>query len=147
VKILLIGAGAWGTALAVSAACMGREVTLWARNPDLLQSLQADRTNARYLPGIALPASVRLIGSATPLADAVRDQDLVIVATPVSGVRAVLEQLQQVRAPVAWLSKGFEAPRYLSAPGQEPFGLLAHEIRAQEAINLRVNRFFMVVFF
>jgi len=139
VKILLIGAGAWGTALAVSAAGMGRDVTLWARNPDLLQSLQADRTNARYLPGIALPASVRLIGSATPLVDAVRDQDLVIVATPVSGVRAVLAQLQQVRAPVAWLSKGFEASRHPSVPGSESFGLLAHEILAQETINLRAG--------
>ena len=138
-KILLIGAGAWGTALAVSAAGAGRDVTLWARNPALLQTLQADRTNARYLPGIALPASVRLLGGASPLVDAVRDQDLIIIATPVSGVRGVLEQLQLVRAPVAWLSKGFEAPQPGSASGSEPFGLLAHEIRAQEAINLRAG--------
>ena len=138
-KILLIGAGAWGTALAVSAAVAGRDVTLWARNPALLQTLQADRTNARYLPGIALPASVRLLGGASPLVDAVRDQDLVVIATPVSGVRAVLEQLQLVRAPVAWLSKGFEAPQPCSASGSEPFGLLAHEIRAQAAINLRAG--------
>ena len=41
-KILLIGAGAWGTALAVSAACKGRDVTLWARSPALLQTLNAD---------------------------------------------------------------------------------------------------------
>ena len=138
-KILLIGAGAWGTALAVSAAVAGRDVTLWARNPALLQTLQADRTNARYLPGIALPASVRLLGGASPLVDAVRDQDLIIIATPVSGVRGVLEQLQQVRAPVAWLSKGFEAPQPGSASNSEPFGLLAHEIRAQAAINLRAG--------
>ena len=62
-KILLIGAGAWGTALAVSAAVAGRDVTLWARNAALLQTLQAERTNTRYLPGIALPASVQLIGA------------------------------------------------------------------------------------
>ena len=138
-KILLIGAGAWGTALAVSAARAGRDVTLWARNPTLLQKLQADRTNTRYLPGIALPVSVRLLGGASPLVDAVRDQDLVVIATPVSGVRGVLEQLHQARAPVAWLSKGFEAPQPSTDPDSEPFGLLAHEIRAQEAINLRAG--------
>jgi glycerol-3-phosphate dehydrogenase (NAD(P)+) len=138
-KILIIGAGAWGTALAVSAAVAGREVTLWARSAALLQMLQTDRTNARYLPGIALPASVQLAGGTTSLADAVRGQDLVIIATPVSGVRGVLEQLQHVSAPVAWLSKGFEAPQASAAPSSEPFGLLAHEIRAQVAINLGVG--------
>jgi glycerol-3-phosphate dehydrogenase (NAD(P)+) len=138
-KILLVGAGAWGTALAVSAAVTGRDVTLWARNAVLLQTMQADRTNARYLPGIALPASLQLAGGSTPLAQAVDGQDLIIIATPVSGVRGVLEQLQQARAPVAWLSKGFEAPQDSSAPYSEPFGLLAHEIRAQTAMNLRAG--------
>ena len=138
-KILLIGAGAWGTALAVSAARAGRDVTLWARNASLLQQLQAERTNGRYLPGIALPASLQLAGGDTPLAQAVVGQDLVIIATPVSGVRGVLQQLQDARAPVAWLSKGFEAPQAASAPNSKPFGLLAHEIRAQAAINLRAG--------
>ena len=67
-KILIIGAGAWGTALAVSAAVSGRDVTLWARNAALLQTLQAERTNARYLPAIGLPASLQLAGGVTPLA-------------------------------------------------------------------------------
>jgi glycerol-3-phosphate dehydrogenase (NAD(P)+) len=138
-KTLIIGAGAWGTALAVSAAGAGRDVTLWARNAALLQALQADRTNARYLPGMALPASLKLAGGTTPLADALRGQDLIIIATPVSGVRGVLEQLQQARAPVAWLSKGFEALRPSADPDSEPFGLLADEIRAQAAINLRAG--------
>jgi glycerol-3-phosphate dehydrogenase (NAD(P)+) len=138
-KILIIGAGAWGTALAVSAAGAGRQLTLWARNTALLQTLQAERTNARYLPGIALPASLQLVGGTMPLVDAVRGQDLVIVATPVSGVRGVLEQLQDLSVPVAWLSKGFEAPQAVTGPNSEPFGLLAHEIRAQAAINLRAG--------
>jgi glycerol-3-phosphate dehydrogenase (NAD(P)+) len=138
-KILIIGAGAWGTALAVSAAAAGRDVTLWARNAALLQTLRADRTNARYLPGISLPASVQLAGGATSLADAVRGQELIIIATPVSGVRGVLEQLQHLNAPVAWLSKGFEASQPSTDPNSEPFGLLAHEIRARVAINLRAG--------
>ena len=66
-KLLVIGAGAWGTALAVNAAAapaLGpqRTVTLWARDAALLQSLQRDRVNTRYLPGIALPASLQLAG-------------------------------------------------------------------------------------
>ena len=138
-KILLIGAGAWGTALAVSVACKGRDVTLWARSPALLHTLHAERTNARYLPGIALPVSVHLSGGATPLADAVLNQDLVVIATPISGVRNVLGQLQQVRAPVIWLSKGFEAPQPANTSGLKSFGLLAHEILAQAAINLRAG--------
>ena len=138
-KILIIGAGAWGTALAVSAAVSGRDVTLWARNAALLQTLQAERTNARYLPGIALHASLQLAGGDTSLAQAVDGQDLIIIATPVSGVRGVLEQLQQANAPVAWLSKGFEAPQPSTDPNSEPFGLLAHEIRVQAAINLRAG--------
>ena len=138
-KILLIGAGAWGTALAVSAARAGREVTLWARQPVLLQTLQAERTNTRYLPGVALPDALQLAGSACPLTSAIRGQDLIIIATPVSGVRSVLEQLQTARAPVGWLSKGFEAPQGDLSSNFKPFGLLAHEILAEAAINLRAG--------
>ena len=138
-KILLIGAGAWGTALAVSAARAGREVTLWARQPALLQTLQAERTNTRYLPGVALPDSLQLAGSGSPLAEAVCGQDLIIIATPVSGVRSVLGQLQMARVPIGWLCKGFEAPQVAKALNSKPFGLLAHEIRAEAAINLRAG--------
>ena len=56
-KIVVFGAGAWGTALAVNAA--GRhEVTLWARDAAQAQALRAERENRRYLPGIALPATL-----------------------------------------------------------------------------------------
>ena len=138
-KILLIGAGAWGTALAVSAARAGREVTLWARQPALLQTLQAERTNTRYLPGVALPDALQLAGSGSLLAEAVCGQDLIIIATPVSGVRSVLGQLQMARVPIGWLCKGFEAPQVATALNSKPFGLLAHEIRAEAAINLRAG--------
>ena len=138
-KILLVGAGAWGTALAVSAAGAGRDVTLWARNAALMQTLQMERVNARYLPGIALPVSMKLAGPNAPLAPTVIGHDLIVVATPISGVRGVLEQLQQVNVPVAWLSKGFESPQAAADVNSRPFGLLAHEIRAQVAINLRAG--------
>jgi len=134
-KILVIGAGAWGTALAVSSASR-HQVTLWARNAAQLAGLQAARANARYLPGIALPSSLVLQGGDVPLAQALAGQDLIILATPVSAARSMLQSLRDASAPVAWLSKGFEAPVEAAA---STFGLMVHEIRAQAAPGLRAG--------
>jgi glycerol-3-phosphate dehydrogenase (NAD(P)+) len=140
-KILVIGAGAWGTALAVSAArAQGRhQVTLWARDAARVQAMQAERTNARYLPGIAFPEGLRVQGgSDASLDQALSGQDLIIMATPVSAARDMLTRLQRVTVPVAWLSKGFEAPLAAteSSAASAPFGLMVHEIRAQVAPHL-----------
>jgi len=151
-KIVILGAGAWGTALAVNAAGAAdagvdrHDVTLWARNPLQVQALQAERANTRYLPGVALPPSLRLQGGdGMSLAQAVSGQDLIILAAPVAAARSMLMQLKQARAPVAWLSKGFESP--VSAEPAElapaslstPFGLMVHEVRAQVAPDLRAG--------
>ncbi|MDB5730359.1 MAG: glycerol-3-phosphate dehydrogenase [Variovorax sp.] len=128
-KLTVLGAGAWGTALAVSAA--GRhEVTLWARDALQAQALDQGRVNARYLPGIALPQRLRVVGGGA--ADATAGADLVIVATPMAALREQLGLLRDTRAPLAWLCKGVEPPRGASGS----FGLLAHEIRAQVAPDL-----------
>ena len=120
-KIAVLGAGAWGTALAVNAARAAdagvtrHQVTLWARNAAQVQALQAERANTRYLPGIALPASLLLQGGGeASLGQAVSGQDLIILATPVSAARSMLTQLKHAAVPVAWLSKGFEALFLLS---------------------------------
>ena len=148
-KIVVLGAGAWGTALAVNAAraadagVMRHQVTLWARNAEQVKALQAERANTRYLPGIALPESLLLQGGGeASLEQAVSGQDLVILATPVSAARDMLQRLQHLTVPVAWLSKGFEAPvavAPVSASFSEPFGLMVHEVRAQVATNLRAG--------
>ena len=92
-KIVVIGAGAWGTALAVSAAQRAdgaHAVTLWARNPAHAQAMELVRENMRYLPGVALPPDLKICaGPAQPLADLVHDAQLVVIATPVAGLRAV----------------------------------------------------------
>ena len=142
-KLLIIGAGAWGTALAVNAAVAPaaagpRSVTLWARDAALLQSLCDERVNTRYLPGINLPPSLRLAGGSASPIEASAGQDLIVLATPVSAARGLLEQLRHASRPVVWLSKGFEAPQPASAPGAvPPFGLMVDEIRAQVAPQLR----------
>ncbi len=136
-NITVLGAGAWGTALAIHAATAHR-VTLWARDAAQITALAADRVNARYLPGIALPANLRLAGGHEHLATALEAQDLIIIATPMSGLRGMLQTLVQsagaTQTPVAWLCKGFESPQ--KGYFQSSFGLLGHEVRAQAAPDL-----------
>lgn len=133
-KIMVLGAGAWGTALAISAsepAQRGREVSLWARDPLQAEAMRTTRVNARYLPEVKLPAGLRVLdGPAEALPAQLGDQDLLIVGTPMAGLRGMLELLRDCRQPVAWLCKGFEHGRL----GGD--GLLAHEIQAQVAPSL-----------
>ena len=130
-KIVVIGAGAFGTAIAVSAAAHpgGHAVTLWARDAQQLATLQTTRSNARYLPGVALPPTLALVGG--DMAALAHQADVVVVATPMAALRSVLTQLRDCRAPVAWLCKGFESTQ---SPGAE--GLMAHEVCAQAAPDL-----------
>ncbi|MDO7718153.1 MAG: NAD(P)-dependent glycerol-3-phosphate dehydrogenase [Burkholderiaceae bacterium] len=121
-NILIIGAGAWGTALAVAASAQ-HAVTLWSRDAQQVAGMQSTGHNARYLPSVALPKSLRVTND--ELATVTQGQDLIIIATPMAGLRACLTLLEaaSVRVPVAWLCKGFEAPQDEAA-----YGLLGHEI-------------------
>jgi glycerol-3-phosphate dehydrogenase (NAD(P)+) len=135
-NIIVLGAGAWGTALAVNAsahAASGHQVTLWARDAEQARAMQAAGVNTRYLPEVRLPHALRL--SASPLQAAVQGQDLVVLASPVAGIRGLLTELAFLSVPVVWLAKGFEAP--LATSGGAPQGLMVHEIRAQVAPALR----------
>lgn len=133
-NIVVLGAGAWGTALAVSAAgnpLAQHQVTLWARDAEQAAAMQVQAQNRRYLPGVQLPAqlnfsSVRL----DPAAELLGTADLVILATPMAALRGLLIELAACRAPVAWLCKGFAADDSHSG------GKLAHEMQAQLAPDL-----------
>lgn len=134
-KITVLGAGAWGTALALAAAG-GRggthSVRLWARDAAQAQQLQADRENRRYLPGILFAPSLHVFSTpASQLVDEVTGQDLVVLGTPMAALRGLLGELAHAAVPVAWLCKGFERPH----AGAE--GLLGHEVCAQVAPGLR----------
>ena len=132
-KIIVLGAGAWGSAVAMSAAQhpAGHAVTLWARDAVQAGEMRSGRHNARYLPGIPFPASLSVADG--PFGALLTDADLVIVATPMAALRGMLQALQGVRVPAAWLCKGFEAA---PADGPETFGLLAHEVQASLAPQL-----------
>ena len=115
-RVAVLGAGAWGTSIA-SVLAARLDVVLWARDAAQAQSLSATRRNERYLPGIALPESLKITAD---LARATADAQLLLAATPVARLRALFEKLPKP-SPVVWLCKGFE----------EGTGLLAHQIAAQ----------------
>jgi glycerol-3-phosphate dehydrogenase (NAD(P)+) len=89
-RITLIGAGAWGTALAIAFAGK-HEVRLWSREKDVAVDLQNTRENLRFFPGYKLPESVEVF---TDFAEAVAHAELLVVATPIAGLRPTAEQLK-----------------------------------------------------
>lgn len=114
-KVAVLGAGAWGTALAAAAAAR-HEVWLWARDAAQAEALQRDRCNTRYLPGVPVPAAMR-VGSDLAAACAFARGGLLIIATPMAALRSLLQALPAGQ-PALWLCKGFE----------QGSGLLGHEI-------------------
>jgi len=91
----IIGAGAWGTALALVAARAGRSVILWSRETEVATSIRIVRENAAFLPGVPLPSAIE---ASTDLASAAA-AEAILLATPAQHVRAVLEPLAQHLAP------------------------------------------------
>lgn len=136
-NILVLGAGAWGTALAISAsreAGDARRVTLWARNAEQAQAIQQSRVNARYLPDLPLPSGLQVVSCAPEhLAALCLGQDLVIIGTPMASLRGLLTQLKDCAVPVAWLCKGVEP----SPSGG--IGHLAHEVQLEVAPQMRAG--------
>lgn len=114
-KISVLGAGAWGTALAMAAAAR-HDTLLWTRDARQAEQMQAQRRNVRYLPEVALPESLR-IGTDHDAALRHARQGLLVVATPMAALRERLAALPPT-LPALWLCKGFEAGS----------GALGHEI-------------------
>ena len=107
--VTVLGAGSWGTALAVHLGRIGHDVRLWARDRALVDEIAVRRANAVYLPEIRLPDSV-VVTHALP--DALRDADLVVSAIPSHGCRGVLRHAAHSLAPRAVIvsaTKGLEA--------------------------------------
>jgi len=111
-KVAVLGAGAWGTALAAHLA-QRHDALLWARDRVLVDELRATRENARYLTGAALPDALRYESDlALALAHCAADDALCVLATPVAGLRALcrtMRDARQVPAHIVWVCKGFEA--------------------------------------
>jgi glycerol-3-phosphate dehydrogenase (NAD(P)+) len=115
VKITLLGAGAWGTALAVAAAAR-HDTVLWARDAAQAAGMRARGRNQLYLSEVALPGALRVTADHAEALAHGRD-GLTVIATPMAGLRQQLAALPDAR-PVIWLCKGFEANS----------GALGHEV-------------------
>lgn len=127
-NLSVLGAGAWGTAVAASTAA--RHATqLWVRDAAQCAQMQAARENRRYLPGVALPVELSLTADFTAAVEHARG-GLIVIATPMAGLREMLQRLPDDAAGVLWLCKGFE----------EGTGLLGHEVaRAVRPASARVG--------
>jgi glycerol-3-phosphate dehydrogenase (NAD(P)+) len=131
-KIAVLGAGAWGTALAINAGAR-HDVTLWARDAQQAHAMQAARSNSRYLPEQPFSPGVQV--SSDALGPWLAAHDLVVIGSPMSSLRGMLIELAPIlgnHVPVAWLCKGFEA-------AQSGVGCMAHEVCHQVAPQLRAG--------
>ena len=120
-KIAVLGAGAWGTALAATLAAK-HAVTLYARNPALVADLEATRENTRYLAGVKIPATVALTAD---LSHAISAADLALIVTSTSGLANTAREVLRARStlPIVWACKGFNADT----------GKLPHQVVAEIA--------------
>ena len=106
--VAVLGAGSWGTALALQLARSGRPVRLWGRDGSQIAAMQADRVNERYLPGASFPDNLR------PEADleaALHGSKIVLISVPSHGLRETLNAARALipaDAEVCWATKGFE---------------------------------------
>ncbi|MFN3987182.1 MAG: NAD(P)H-dependent glycerol-3-phosphate dehydrogenase [Rhodocyclaceae bacterium] len=122
-RIAVLGAGAWGTALAATLA-HAHDVVLWGRDAAQIITLAETRENRRYLPGIPLPAGLRFESDLTA---ALATADLCLIVTPLAALRATVRRVHAVTPdlPLLWACKGVEVDS----------GKLPHEIVAEELGN------------
>ena len=117
-KVGVLAAGAWGTALAANWA-QRHQVRIWAREPEVVESINRDHVNHRFLPGITLPDDLKATADMATLLGS----DVLVLATPVAALRVTLEALKALYAgqtlpPLVWVCKGFEPKS----------GLLPHQV-------------------
>lgn len=107
-RIAIIGAGSWGTALAVVAARAGHSVCLWSRNAEVVSSINERRVNSRYLVGTPIPAKVTATGD---LDAALNDAPMVLLAAPSHAARELLTAMSPLldeEAIIVGVAKGIE---------------------------------------
>lgn len=119
-RIAILGAGAWGTALAINLSAR-HHVTLWTKFPEHLSEMVVHRINANFFPDFHLPESLSLTAS---LPDALGAAELVVLVVPVAGLRETLRSIAKtgIKVPIVWGCKGFESQA----------AKLPHQVAAEE---------------
>jgi len=124
--IVVLGAGAWGTALALHLANSGQHVHLWSIETDHIEQMRKERTNNRYLPGFAFPSSLHPIAD---LSEAIQNVNDILIAVPSAGFRDTLLLLKpfiKTSQCIVWATKGLDMEK----------GQLLHET-AQEILGTK----------
>ncbi len=103
--IAVLGAGSWGTAVAIHMASVGHRVMLWAHNPQHVSDMQQNQCNQRYLPNIPFPATLKPIAS---LDECIKQSDHIIIAVPSHAFASLLSQITQKPHDLSWLTKGVD---------------------------------------
>ena len=102
-RIAILGAGSWGTAIAIHLAKSGNTVFLWGHDPKHMSELQHERSNQRYLPDIKFPESLQVISDLTLCQEKATD---IIIAVPSHAFEKLIKQLQAPVSGIGWLTKG-----------------------------------------
>ena len=121
-KITVLGAGSWGTALAMLLGRNNHQVTLWSHNAEHADTMQKSRENNRYLPDLVFPESLAVV---TDLAAALKETNDILIVVPSHAFRKTLETIKPFITPshrIAWATKGLEANSY------KPLHLVAREV-------------------
>lgn len=123
-KIAVLGAGAWGSALAINLSAR-HQIHLWTKDPDHATEMDRQRINQAFLPGHSLPESLKITAT---LEEALKDVNLALIVVPVAGLRDTLRAIVACKAkvPVIWGCKGFESGTTY----------LPHQIAAEEFSGL-----------
>lgn len=103
--VAVLGAGSWGTAVAIALANQGHSVLLWSKNAEHCQDMTSTRCNERYLPNIALPPTLTC---RSDLAETVTQADWVLIAVPSHAFSDLLSIMPQPKHGIAWLTKGVD---------------------------------------
>lgn len=106
--ITVLGAGAWGTALALHLARNGQKTTLWGRDPEQIKAIQNNGSNEKYLPGITLPSTLQ---ATSDLAGAIMQSQDILIAVPSRTFRDTLKSIKADLRPdtaITWATKGLD---------------------------------------
>ena len=135
-RIAVIGAGSWGTAVADIVA-QKQPVTLWARRPELAEAINRDRTNPDYLPDHLLSERLR---ASSDLIETLSGAEAVVMGVPSHGFRSVLETAKQhisPDTPILSLAKGVERRQVVrQRPAEGPVQHLPGDLRLTRAVEV-----------
>lgn len=104
-KIAILGAGSWGTAVAVHLANCGHDVLLWSHQPSQVALMKTEASNPQYLPGVAFPKSLTVSGDFNRC---LTEATYVFIATPSHAFASILDNIKSPPAGLAWLTKGLD---------------------------------------